>query len=104
MPNQRTQSKFLPFCISILKTKTHNTHDLLLEISLNKEPSFMTDQFTAMIPMRKNCKQLQKIGQYLLKSHNHLPISITNFSYSDQKLVPILSCHFFPVRVAFEKL
>ena len=48
-------------------------------------------------PMRTNCKQLQKIGQYSLKCHNHSPISI-NFSHSDQYLVPILSCHFLPVR------
>ena len=54
----------------------------------------MTDQSPAMILMRKNCKQLQKIGQYLLKCHNHSPISITNVSHSDQNLVPI----------AFEKL
>ena len=64
----------------------------------------MTDLFPAMIPMRKNCKQLQKIGQYLLKCHNHLPISIINLSNSDLNLVPVLSCHFFPVRVVFEKL
>ena len=57
----------------------------------------MTDQFPATTPMRKNCKQLQNIGQYSLKCHNHSPISITNFSHSDQNLVPILSCHFFPV-------
>ena len=56
-------------------------------------------------PMRTNCKQLQKIGQYSLKCHNHSPISITNFSHSDQNLVPILSCTSFQEeRVAFEKL
>ena len=57
----------------------------------------MTDQFPAMTPMRKSCKQLQKVGQYLLKCYNHSLISITTFSHSDQNLVPTLSCHFFPV-------
>ena len=46
-------------------------------------------------PMRTNCKQLRKIGQYLLKCHNHSPTLITNFSHSDQHLLP---CHFLPVR------
>ena len=49
-------------------------------------------------PMRTNCKQLQKIGQYSLKCHNHSTIFITNFSHADQHLVPILSCHSLPVR------
>ena len=59
----------------------------------------MTDQENfQQRPMRTNCKQLQKIGQYSLKCHNHSPISITKFSHTDQHLVPILSCHFLPVR------
>ena len=49
-------------------------------------------------PTWKNCKQLQKIGQCSLKCHNHSPVFIKNFSHSDQNLVPILSCHFLPVR------
>ena len=48
------------------------------------------------LPMRTNCKELEKIGQYSLKCHNHSPIFITNFSHSD--LHPILSCHSLPVR------
>ena len=47
----------------------------------------------------KNYKQLQKIGQYSLKCHNHSPIFITNFSQSDQHLAPVLSCQFLPVRL-----
>ena len=86
------------FCICNLKNKTHDTHDLLLEISLNKEFSIMTDQFPATNPMRTNCKQLQKIGQCSFKCYNYSPTFIINFSRADQKLVPILSCHFFPVR------
>ena len=98
MSNQRTQSKFLLF-VSVQKTKIDETYDLLLEISPNKEHSIMTDQEDfQQQPMRTNCKQLQKIGQYSLKCHNHSPISITNFSHSDQYLVPVLSCHFLPVR------
>ena len=38
---------------------------------------------------RTNCKQFQKIGQYLLKCHNHSPVFITKCSHSDQHL-PIL--------------
>ena len=49
-------------------------------------------------PMRINCKQLQKSGQYSFKCHNHSPIFITHFPHSDQHLVPILSCHSLPVR------
>ena len=49
-------------------------------------------------PMRRNCKQLQKIGRYSLKCHNHSPIFITNFSHADQHLVPLLPCHSLPVR------
>ena len=59
----------------------------------------MTDQENfQQQPMRTNCRQLQKIGQYSLKCHNHSPIFVTNFSHSDQHLVPILPCHFLPVR------
>ena len=50
-------------------------------------------------PMRTNCKQLQQIGQYLLKYHNHSPIFITNFTHSDQNLASLLLVNlmgFFP--------
>ena len=59
----------------------------------------MTDQENfQQQTMRTYCKQLQKIEQDSLKCHNHSPIFITNFSHSDQNLVPILSYHFLPVR------
>ena len=83
-----------------LKTNIDETYDLLLEISPNKKYSIMIDQENfQQQPMRKNYKQLQKIGQYSLKCHNHSPIFITNFSQSDQHLAPVLSCQFLPVRL-----
>ena len=49
-------------------------------------------------PIRINCKQLQKSGQYSFKCHNHSPIFITHIPHSDQHLAPILSSHSLPVR------
>ena len=56
-----------------MKTNIHDTHDLPLGISLNKEYSIMIDQENfQQRPMWTNCKQLQKTGQSSFKCHNHI--------------------------------
>ena len=40
----------------------------------------------------------EQIANNLCKCPNHSPIFTTNFSQTDQNLVPTLSCHFLPVK------
>ena len=52
----------------ILKTKIHNTHDLLLGTSRNKEYSIMINQKSyQQRPKKRNCEQLQKNWTMLTK-------------------------------------
>lgn len=77
---ERGLSFFLLYLHS--KSKIHETLNLLLEISLIKEYSIMAEQENFQQgPVRLNCKQLQKVGLYSVKCHNHSPLSITNFSH-----------------------
>ena len=78
------------FFICNSKTKIHDTHDLLLAISLSNFQNFQ------QWPQKPNCKQLQKTGQQR-SSSTFSSISDTFFLLR-LRPCPNIVLHFFPVR------
>ena len=62
-------------------------------------------KMNSAIWLRKNCKQLQNIGQwYSLMCHDNLLIFLPIFSAQDKNSLSILSCHFLSIKKIRKKL